>query len=95
MKHLPVCTLCFVALMFALAPSALAAQAIPVHSNPTATMIDRPVPWPLSGTTFDTPVPWPPSGLTLEGPVPWPRVAFDTPVPWPKRATPSVQSTRG
>lgn len=71
MKRLPLCTIFFVALICALAPSALAGQVSPVHIDKTAQMMDGPVPWP-------------PPGLTFEGPVPWPHGGIDTPVPWPK-----------
>lgn len=46
MNRLLICTLLFVILSFALAPSALARQSIPVHTNPTPRMAEGPVPWP-------------------------------------------------
>jgi hypothetical protein len=63
MKRLSMCTLFFVALMFAVAPSALAGQVAPVPTNSTAQMLEGPVPWPPPGHSFEGPVPWPGPGL--------------------------------
>ena len=76
MKHLPICTLCFVALIFALAPSALTAHVSPIHISPMSQVAQGPVPWPPPGNTFQGPVPWPGPGVTVDGPVPWPGPAL-------------------